>query len=111
MIIDGTGNPWFIGDVGISGDIIAVVGGLDNSSAKIPFGQIIPTASLHRSCDDGRSRMVKLFTQRGSSISVIHRAVPCSRQPFADRLAGTVAKGRAGHCSSLGDFFRDDNAE
>ena len=34
-IVDGTGNPWFIADIGISGDTIAAVGRLDGSSAKM----------------------------------------------------------------------------
>lgn len=33
-IVDGTGNPWFAGDVGIRGDRIAAVGGLTGTSAK-----------------------------------------------------------------------------
>src|SRR4030095_3232734 len=33
-IIDGTGNPWFAGDVGIRGDRIAAVGRLTGATAK-----------------------------------------------------------------------------
>jgi N-acyl-D-amino-acid deacylase len=33
-IVDGTGAPWFIGDIAISGDRIAAVGNLRHSSAK-----------------------------------------------------------------------------
>src|SRR5437667_4343385 len=33
-IIDGSGNPWVSGDIGISGDRIAKIGNLENSSAK-----------------------------------------------------------------------------
>jgi N-acyl-D-amino-acid deacylase len=33
-IVDGTGAPWFIGDIGILGDHIAVVGDLQNAAAK-----------------------------------------------------------------------------
>jgi len=33
-IIDGTGNPWFAGDVGIRGDRIAAIGKLDASQAR-----------------------------------------------------------------------------
>jgi N-acyl-D-amino-acid deacylase len=33
-IVDGTGAPWFIGDIGISGDRIAAVGNLRHASAK-----------------------------------------------------------------------------
>jgi N-acyl-D-amino-acid deacylase len=34
-IIDGSGNPWFTGDVGIIGDSIAAVGVLHDSQAKV----------------------------------------------------------------------------
>jgi N-acyl-D-amino-acid deacylase len=33
-IIDGTGNPWVSGDIGIRGDRIAVIGKLDNARAQ-----------------------------------------------------------------------------
>jgi N-acyl-D-aspartate/D-glutamate deacylase len=33
-IVDGTGNPWFIGDVGIRGNRIAAVGHLQDATAK-----------------------------------------------------------------------------
>jgi N-acyl-D-amino-acid deacylase len=33
-VVDGTGAPWFIGDIGILGDRIAVIGDLRNAAAK-----------------------------------------------------------------------------
>ena len=33
-VVDGTGAPWFIGDIGIVGDHIAVIGDLHNAAAK-----------------------------------------------------------------------------
>jgi len=33
-IVDGTGAPWFVGDIGISGDRIAALGDLRNATAK-----------------------------------------------------------------------------
>ena len=33
-IVDGTGNPWFYGDVGIRGDSIAAIGKLDGATAR-----------------------------------------------------------------------------
>ena len=32
-IVDGTGNPWFPGDVGIAGDTIAAIGNLTGAAA------------------------------------------------------------------------------
>ena len=32
-IIDGTGNPWFYGDIGIEGDVIAAVGDLSEAAS------------------------------------------------------------------------------
>ena len=33
-IVDGTGAPWFIGDIGIVGDHIAAIGDLHTAAAK-----------------------------------------------------------------------------
>src|SRR5215469_14989774 len=33
-IVDGTGAPWFVGDIGIVGDRIAVIGDLHNATSK-----------------------------------------------------------------------------
>jgi dihydroorotase/N-acyl-D-amino-acid deacylase len=33
-IVDGTGAPWFVGDIGIAGDRIAAIGDLHNATAK-----------------------------------------------------------------------------
>lgn len=33
-ILDGTGNPWYAGDIGIQGDKIAAIGKLDQATAK-----------------------------------------------------------------------------
>jgi N-acyl-D-amino-acid deacylase len=33
-VIDGTGNPWYAGDVGISGDRVVAIGNLKDASAK-----------------------------------------------------------------------------
>src|SRR5271169_1663611 len=33
-VVDGTGSPWFVGDIGIVGHRIAAIGDLHNASAK-----------------------------------------------------------------------------
>src|SRR4051794_12277792 len=34
-VIDGTGNPWFVGDVGVRGDRVAAVGKLTGATARV----------------------------------------------------------------------------
>ena len=62
-IVDGTGNPWFYGDVGIRGGQIAAVGRLANADAT----RVI----------DGRRNFSKFRHSGGSSyclsISLVHK--------------------------------------
>ena len=60
-IIDGTGNPWFYGDIGIIGDTIVEIGDLSGRTA----GKTIDAKGLavspgfidmHTHCDDGIGR-------------------------------------------------------
>src|SRR5215831_2502469 len=34
-VVDGSGSPWFLADIGIRGDVIAAVGGLGNAAANV----------------------------------------------------------------------------
>ena len=34
-VVDGSGSPWFLADIGIRGDTIAAVGALGNASAAV----------------------------------------------------------------------------
>ncbi len=57
-IINGTGNPWFYGDVGIKGDVIAAIGNLEGRKAKKVIdasGLVISPGfiDLHTHCDIG----------------------------------------------------------
>lgn len=57
-IVDGTGNPWFYGDVGIIGDTISEIGDLsDKTAAKIidAKGLIVSPGfiDMHTHCDSG----------------------------------------------------------
>ena len=59
-LIDGTGNPWFSGDIGITGDTIAEVGHLKGkTAAKVidVHGLIVSPGfiDLHTHCDRGLS--------------------------------------------------------
>lgn len=57
-IVDGTGNPWFAGDVGIKGDTILAVGNLKGRSAGRTIGAEGLVLSpgfidMHTHCDSG----------------------------------------------------------
>jgi N-acyl-D-amino-acid deacylase len=59
-ILDGTGNPWFAGDVGIVGDRIAAVGRLAGRPARTVIEAKGMTVSpgfidMHTHCDSGFS--------------------------------------------------------
>jgi N-acyl-D-aspartate/D-glutamate deacylase len=60
-IVDGTGNPWFYGDVGIVGDRIEAVGDLTGKTAKQTIdaeGLVVSPGfiDLHTHCDRGLSQ-------------------------------------------------------
>jgi len=55
-IVDGTGNPWFYGDIGIRGDTIVQIGNLDgNEASKIINAEGLVVApgfiDMHTHCD------------------------------------------------------------
>lgn len=57
-IINGTGNPWFYGDVGIKGDLIAAIGNLEGQKAKkeVDASGLVITPGfidVHTHCDSG----------------------------------------------------------
>ncbi len=61
-IVDGTGNPWFYGDVGIRGDIIIEVGNLTGKKAAKTIdaaGLIVSPGfiDMHTHCDRGLGRV------------------------------------------------------
>ncbi|HDZ26591.1 MAG TPA: D-aminoacylase [Candidatus Aminicenantes bacterium] len=60
-MIDGTGNPWFHGDIGIKGDTIAEIGDLSGKTAVKTIDARGMTVSpgfidMHTHCDDGLNR-------------------------------------------------------
>ena len=57
-VIDGTGNPWFIADIGIRGDSIAAIGDLDAAGAALVIdatGRLVTPGfiDLHSHADEG----------------------------------------------------------
>lgn len=57
-IVDGTGNPWFHGDIGIKGDTIADIGDLTGKNATITIdakGLVVSPGfiDMHTHCDGG----------------------------------------------------------
>jgi N-acyl-D-aspartate/D-glutamate deacylase len=60
-IIDGTGNPWFHGDIGIKGDTITEIGDLSGKTAVKTIdarGMAVSPGfiDMHTHCDDGLNR-------------------------------------------------------
>ncbi len=60
-IIDGSGNPWFHGDIGIKGDTIAEIGDLSGKTAVKTIdarGMAVSPGfiDMHTHCDDGLNR-------------------------------------------------------
>jgi len=58
-IVDGTANPWFVADVGISGDTIAAIGDLSEARASVTIdarGRVVAPGfiDLHSHADEGR---------------------------------------------------------
>ena len=60
-IVDGTGNPWFYGDIGITGDTIAEIGDLSGKTAAKTIdakGLAVSPGfiDMHTHCDGGLGR-------------------------------------------------------
>jgi len=58
-VLDGSGNPWFIADIGIRGDTIAAIGDLGNAAAATTIDAaerlVVPGfIDLHSHADEGR---------------------------------------------------------
>ena len=110
-IIDGSGNPWFHGDVAIKGDRIAAVGTLGGSARRIidATGLVIAPGfiDMHSHSDwtlleDGRAESK---IRQGVTTEVIGESV--SAGPFQGELAPrTVSvKGKPVQIRRLADYF------
>jgi len=61
-IVDGTGNPWFYGDIGIIGDTIAEIGDLSGKTAAKTIdaqGLVVSPGfiDIHTHCDEGLGKV------------------------------------------------------
>ena len=111
-IVDGTGNPWFYGDVGIRGDRIAAVGSLDEAQAR----QVIDATGLVVAPGfiDIHSHSDFVLLEDGRAFSKIHQGVTTeilgegdSAGPYQGKLAPRrlVLDGEPVQWNTLGEYF------
>ncbi|HLF20298.1 MAG TPA: D-aminoacylase, partial [Bacteroidota bacterium] len=100
-IVDGTGNPWFVGDVGIHGDKIIAVGKLKGRTAKRTIeadGKIIAPGFIDMLGQSGRSLLIdnramsKIsqgitteVTGEGASVAPVNDNILKEWKPFLDK--------------------------
>src|SRR5437588_9955787 len=105
-IIDGAGNPWFAGDVAVSGDRIAAVGDLRNAHAKREIdarGRIVAPGfidmcrqsevSLHldnRSLSKLSQGITTEITGEGGSIAPQNEKTIAPQKPFLEQYKLTI---------------------
>ena len=111
-IVDGTGNPWFIGDVGIRGDRIVEVGRriIEPAKREINAANLVVAPGFI----DIHSHSDLLLLEDGDARSKITQGVTTevlgegnSAGPYQDKLGhkSTVVDGNTIQWSSLGDYF------
>jgi N-acyl-D-aspartate/D-glutamate deacylase len=105
-VVDGTGAPWFRGDVGIKGDRIAAVGNLDKASAKrrvdaagkyvAPgFIDMLGQSELHLLVDNRveskvRQGITTEVTGEGGSVAPMSEVFIAEMKPWLDKYRLTV---------------------
>jgi N-acyl-D-amino-acid deacylase len=105
-ILDGTGNPWYAGDVGIRGDKIAAIGKLEGASAKRTIdatGQIVAPGFIDmlgqsetsllidkRSLSKLSQGITSEITGEGGSIAPQDERTIAPMKPFLDEYHLTV---------------------
>lgn len=111
-VVDGTGNPWFYGDVAIRGDKIVAVGRVPEGKAKRTIdakGLVVAPGFI-----DMHSHSDELLLEDGHAQSKIRQGVTTevlgegrSAGPLKGQLKGRVftAQGRAFSWSTLGGYF------
>ena len=105
-VVDGTGSPWFRGDVGIRGDRIAAVGNLEKASAKrrvyaagkyvAPgFIDMLGQSELHLLVDNRveskiRQGITTEVTGEGGSIAPMNQVFIAEMKPWLEKYRLTV---------------------
>ncbi len=105
-IVDGTGNPWYHGDVGIRGDKIATVGKLDGAMAKRRIdagGKIVAPGFIdmlgqselilladHRAMSKISQGITTEVTGEGGSAAPLNDRILEEWKPFLDRYTISV---------------------
>ncbi len=100
-IVDGTGNPWFRGDVGINGDKIAAVGWLKHARGAIEIdaeGKVVAPGFIDMLGQSGMSILIdnramsKIsqgitteITGEGGSVAPVNDAILSNWKPYLDR--------------------------
>jgi len=88
-VVDGTGNPWFIADVGIRGDTIAALGDLRGARATTTInasGRVVAPGfiDLHSHADEGRIGLAN--PQTAAALNLVTQGIT------------TVVVGQDGRC-------------
>src|SRR5438105_307048 len=111
-IVDGTGNPWFVGDVAITGDRVVAVGRIPPGTAKLTIdakGLVVAPGfiDMHSHSDD-------LLLEDGHAQSKVRQGVTTevlgegrSAGPAKGQLAARKfkARGREFTWSTLGEYL------
>jgi dihydroorotase/N-acyl-D-amino-acid deacylase len=99
-ILDGTGSPWFRGDVGVRGDAIVAIGDLHDRAAKTTIdahGQIVSPG------------FIDLLGQSQNTVFADPHLEPKVRQGITTEVTGegsSPGPSKSGKYRSLADYFR-----
>ena len=111
-LVDGTGNPWFYGDVAVRGDRLAAIGQIGQAEARRTIdarGLIVSPGFI-----DMHSHSDFLLLEDGQANSKIRQGVTTeilgegsSAGPYVGKLPSppTDVRGTPRHWSQLGDYF------
>jgi N-acyl-D-amino-acid deacylase len=105
-VVDGTGNPWFVADIGIRGERIAAIGKLGSHDAKEVIdarGKVVAPGFIdmlgqssenllidHRAISKISQGITTEITGEGSSIAPVNQRILDEWKPFLDQYHLTV---------------------